>query len=216
MNTSLSTQSAPVATAARCDYTNEDITRIAAAIFDEESYKLFLPYSRQPKEDITAACDTFANTFATYADIKPTADSEGFCNFFNIRGTIDGKDYQLSFVQTRKHCMLVLHKDYNEELTYGWFNQLSPIRPDMLETLAGSDNICSYSTEGASTLVTDTLSQMGIDDYVVTDVFPTQTIQTVYDIDNAYQVSANYDKEPVISYDSYLVYGGRNLDVLTV
>lgn len=73
--------------------------------------------------------------------------------------------------------MLVLHKDYNEELTYGLFNQLSPIRPDMLETLAGSDNICSYSTEGASTLVTDTLSRMGINDYVVTDVFPTQTIR---------------------------------------
>ena len=45
VNTSLSTQSAPVATAVRCDYTNEDITRIAAAIFDEGSYKLFLPYS---------------------------------------------------------------------------------------------------------------------------------------------------------------------------
>ena len=41
VNTSLSTQSAPVATAVRCDYTNEDITRIAAAIFDEGSYKLF-------------------------------------------------------------------------------------------------------------------------------------------------------------------------------
>lgn len=37
VNTSLSTQSAPVATAVRCDYTNEDITRIAAAIFDEEA-----------------------------------------------------------------------------------------------------------------------------------------------------------------------------------
>ena len=111
--------------------------------------------------------------------------------------------------------MLVLHKDYNEELTYGLFNQLSPIRPDMLETLAGSDNICSYSTEGASTLVTDTLSRMGIDDYVVTDVFPTQTIRTVYDISSTYQVTANYDKEPVISYDSYLVYGGRSLDALT-
>ena len=253
VNTSLSMQSAPVATAVRCDYTNEDITRIAAAIFDEGSYKLFLPYSRQSKENITAACDAFAETFATYADkskipynllaecsyaqnakdggvfdpietdgtiqyyptIKPSADSEEFCNFCNIRGTIDGKDYQLSFVQTRKHCMLVLHKDYNEELTYGLFNQLSPIRPDMLETLAGSDNICSYSTEGASTLVTDTLSRMGIDDYVVTDVFPTQTIQTVYDIDDTYQVSANYNKEPVISYDSYLVYGGRSLDALT-
>lgn len=202
VNTSLSTQSAPVATAVRCDYTNEDITRIAAAIFDEGSYKLFLPYSRQSKENITAACDAFAETFATYADkskipynllaecsyaqnakdggvfdpietdgtiqyyptIKPSADSEEFCNFCNIRGTIDGKDYQLSFVQTRKHCMLVLHKDYNEELT---------------------------------------------------DVFPTQTIQTVYDIDDAYQVSANYNKEPVISYDSYLVYGGRSLDALT-
>ena len=69
----------------------------------------------------------------------------------------------------------------------------------MLETLAGSDNICSYSTEGASTLVTDTLSRMGIDDYVVTDVFPTQTIRTVYDISSTYQVTANYDKEPVIS-----------------
>lgn len=153
VNTSLSTQSAPVATAVRCDYTNEDITRIAAAIFDEGSYKLFLPYSRQSKENITAACDAFAETFATYADkskipynllaecsyaqnakdggvfdpietdgtiqyyptIKPSADSEEFCNFCNIRGTIDGKDYQLSFVQTRKHCMLVLHKDYNEE-----------------------------------------------------------------------------------------------------
>jgi hypothetical protein len=55
VNTSLSTQSAPVATAVRCDYTNEDITRIAAAIFDEGSYKLFLPYSRQSKENITAA-----------------------------------------------------------------------------------------------------------------------------------------------------------------
>ena len=202
MNTSLSTQSAPVATAVRCDYTNEDITRIAAAIFDEGSYKLFLPYSRQSKENITAACDAFAETFATYADkskipynllaecsyaqnakdggvfdpietdgtiqyyptIKPSADSEEFCNFCNIRGTIDGKDYQLSFVQTRKHCMLVLHKDYNEELT---------------------------------------------------DVFPTQTIQTVYDIDDTYQVSANYNKEPEISYDSYLVYGGRSLDALT-
>lgn len=202
VNTSLSTQSAPVATAVRCDYTNEDITRIAAAIFDEGSYKLFLPYSRQSKENITAACDAFAETFATYADkskipynllaecsyaqnakdggvfdpietdgtiqyyptIKPSADSEEFCNFCNIRGTIDGKDYQLCFVQTRKHCMLVLHKDYNEELT---------------------------------------------------DVFPTQTIQTVYDIDDAYQVSANYNKEPVISYDSYLVYGGRSLDALT-
>lgn len=253
VNTSLSTQSAPVATAVRCDYTNEDITRIAAAIFDEGSYKLFLPYSRQSKENITAACDAFAETFATYADkseipynllaecsyaqnakdggvfdpietngtiqyyptIKPSADSEEFCNFCNIRGTIDGKDCQLSFVQTRKHCMLVLHKDYNEELTYGLFNQLSPIRPDMLETLAGSDNICSYSTEGASTLVTDTLSRMGIDDYVVTDVFPTQTIRTVYDISSTYQVTANYDKEPVISYDSYLVYGGRSLDALT-
>lgn len=202
VNTSLSTQSAPVATAVRCDYTNEDITRIAAAIFDEGSYKLFLPYSRQSKENITAACDAFAETFATYADkskipynllaecsyaqnakdggvfdpietdgtiqyyptIKPSADSEEFCNFCNIRGTIDGKDCQLSFVQTRKHCMLVLHKDYNEELT---------------------------------------------------DVFPTQTIQTVYDIDDTYQVSANYNKEPVISYDSYLVYGGRSLDALT-
>lgn len=202
VNTSLSTQSAPVATAVRCDYTNEDITRIAAAIFDEGSYKLFLPYSRQSKENITAACDAFAETFATYADkseipynllaecsyaqnvkasgifdpietdgtiqyyptIKPSADSEEFCNFCNIRGTIDGKDYQLSFVQTRKHCMLVLHKDYNEELT---------------------------------------------------DVFPTQTIQTVYDIDDTYQVSANYNKEPEISYDSYLVYGGRSLDALT-
>ncbi len=49
VNTSLSTQSAPVATAVRCDYTNEDIT---------------------------AVCDAFANTFATYADIKPSADSE--------------------------------------------------------------------------------------------------------------------------------------------
>ena len=253
VNTSLSTQSAPVATAVRCDYTNEDITRIAAAIFDEGSYKLFLPYSRQSKENITAACAAFAETFPTYADkseipynllaecsyaqnakdggvfdpietngtiqyyptIKPSADSEEFCNFCNIRGTIDGKDCQLSFVQTRKHCMLVLHKDYNEELTYGLFNQLSPIRPDMLETLAGSDNICSYSTEGASTLVTDTLSRMGIDDYVVTDVFPTQTIRTVYDISSTYQVTANYDKEPVISYDSYLVYGGRSLDALT-
>ena len=68
VNTSLSTQSAPVATAVRCDYTNEDITRIAAAIFDEGSYKLFLPYSRQSKENITAACDAFAETFATYAD----------------------------------------------------------------------------------------------------------------------------------------------------
>lgn len=68
VNTSLSTQSAPVATAVRCDYTNEDITRIAAAIFDEGSYKLFLPYSHQSKEDITAACDAFAETFATYAD----------------------------------------------------------------------------------------------------------------------------------------------------
>lgn len=202
VNTSLSTQSAPVATAVRCDYTNEDITRIAAAIFDEGSYKLFLPYSRQSKENITAACDAFAETFATYADkseipynllaecsyaqtakdggvfdpietngtiqyyptIKPSADSEEFCNFCNIRGTIDGKDCQLSFVQTRKHCMLVLHKDYNEELT---------------------------------------------------DVFPTQTIQTVYDIDDTYQVSANYNKEPEISYDSYLVYGGRSLDALT-
>lgn len=202
VNTSLSTQSAPVATAVRCDYTNEDITRIAAAIFDEGSYKLFLPYSRQSKENITAACDAFAETFATYADkseipynllaecsyaqnakdggvfdpietngtiqyyptIKPSADSEEFCNFCNIRGTIDGKDCQLSFVQTRKHCMLVLHKDYNEELT---------------------------------------------------DVFPTQTIQTVYDIDDTYQVSANYNKEPEISYDSYLVYGGRGLDALT-
>lgn len=57
VNTSLSTQSAPVATAVRCDYTNEDITRIAAAIFDEGSYKLFLPYSRQSKENITAACE---------------------------------------------------------------------------------------------------------------------------------------------------------------
>ena len=64
VNTSLSTQSAPVATAVRCDYTNEDITRIAAAIFDEGSYKLFLPYSRQSKENITAACDAFAETFA--------------------------------------------------------------------------------------------------------------------------------------------------------
>lgn len=154
-------------------------------------------------------------TIQYYPTIKPSADSEEFCNFCNIRGTIDGKDCQLSFVQTRKHCMLVLHKDYNEELTYGLFNQLSPIRPDMLETLAGSDNICSYSTEGASTLVTDTLSRMGIDDYVVTDVFPTQTIRTVYDISSTYQVTANYDKEPVISYDSYLVYGGRSLDALT-
>ena len=51
VNTSLSTQSAPVATAVRCDYTNEDIT---------------------------AVCDAFANTFATYADIKPSADSEEF------------------------------------------------------------------------------------------------------------------------------------------
>lgn len=48
--------------------------------------------------------------------------------------------------------MLVLHKDYNEELTYGLLTNYPPIRPDMLETLAGSDNICSYSTEGASTL----------------------------------------------------------------
>ena len=56
---------------------------------------------------------------------------------------------------------------------------------------------------------------MGIDDYVVTGVFPTQTIRTVYDIDDDYQVSANYNKEPVISYDSYLVYGGRSLDALT-
>lgn len=35
VNTSLSTQSAPVATAIWCDYTNEDITRIVVAIFDE-------------------------------------------------------------------------------------------------------------------------------------------------------------------------------------
>ena len=56
---------------------------------------------------------------------------------------------------------------------------------------------------------------MGINDYVVTGVFPTQTIRPVYDIDDAYQVSANYNKEPVISYDSYLVYGGRSLDALT-
>lgn len=196
VNTSLSTQSAPVATAVRCDYTNEDITRIAAAIFDEGSYKLFLPYSHQSKEDITAACDAFAETFATYADkseipynllaecsyaqsakasgVFDPIETDGtiqyyptvkeFCNYCNIRGTIDGKDCQLSFVQTRKHCMLVLHKDYNEELT---------------------------------------------------DVFPTQTIQTVYDIDDTYQVSANYNKEPEISYDSYLVYGGRSLDALT-
>ena len=55
VDTTLSNQSAPVAKASRCDYTDDDIKRIADAIFDTGSYSLFIPYAFRSMEDVKSA-----------------------------------------------------------------------------------------------------------------------------------------------------------------
>lgn len=251
VDTSLSTQAAPVATVVRCDYTNEDITRIAAAIFDEGSYELCLPYCYQTQEAVKAACDAFEEAFAGYSDsseipasmleecfyaqnardeggynpidtdgsliyypiVKPNADSQEFSNYCNIKGTINGTTYYLSFVQTRKHAAMVLHRDYTEVTAYGFYNQdSSAIYPDALEKLSSDETTCTYSAEAASAIVTDTLSTMGIDDYTITDVLPAVTSHTNYTISKSYEVLVASSQ---FTYDSCMLYGGRTLDGLT-
>ena len=55
VDTSLSAQSSPVVKVSRSDYTEADMKRIADAIFDEESYALFLPYVLRPDEEVKSA-----------------------------------------------------------------------------------------------------------------------------------------------------------------
>ena len=69
VDTALSNQSAPVAKASRCDYTDDDIKRIADAIFDTGSYSLFIPYAFRSMEDVKSACDIMQEEIAQYSDI---------------------------------------------------------------------------------------------------------------------------------------------------
>ena len=56
VDTSIAAQNAPVATLSRNDFTDEDITAIAKALFDEKSYTLFVPYAYRSIDDLSAAC----------------------------------------------------------------------------------------------------------------------------------------------------------------
>ena len=69
VDTALSNQSAPVAKASRCDYTDDDIKHIADAIFDTGSYSLFIPYAFRSMEDVKSACDIMQEEIAQYSDI---------------------------------------------------------------------------------------------------------------------------------------------------
>ena len=68
VDTSLSAQSSPVVKVSRSDYTEADMKRIADAIFDEESYALFLPYVLRPDEEVKSACADIQEEIAQYSD----------------------------------------------------------------------------------------------------------------------------------------------------
>ena len=68
VDTSLAAQNAPVATLSRNDFTDEDITSIAKALFDEKSYTLFVPYAYRSIDDLSAACTAWEELFKSYED----------------------------------------------------------------------------------------------------------------------------------------------------
>ena len=68
VDTSLSAQSSPVVKVSRNDYTEEDMKRIADAIFDEESYALAMPYVLRPDEEVKSACADMQEEIAQYSD----------------------------------------------------------------------------------------------------------------------------------------------------
>ena len=61
-------------------------------------------------------------------------------------------------------------------------------------------------------MVLDTLQTMGISDYTITDVQKAQTIKPDYAITKDGKIIASDSSNDGYSYDSYLLYGGRNVD----
>ena len=132
-----------------------------------------------------------------------------YTNFCVIKGTVSQKPYYLSFIQTDAYCTMLLHTIYEPYIQYPQY--YDTYANPLYENESYSDE-CQYSKEESKAMVLDTLRTMGISDYTITDVQKAQTIKPDYEITKDGEIIASDSSNDGYSYDSYLLYGGRNVD----
>ena len=90
VDTSLAAQNAPVAALSRNDFTDKDIAAIAKALFDVESYTLFVPYAYRSIDDLSATCTAWEELFKSYEDFADIP-SYMIAEYFDAKSTLSQK-----------------------------------------------------------------------------------------------------------------------------
>ena len=147
--------------------------------------------------------------FPEMVSFPSTENADIYTNFCVIKGTVSQKPYYLSFIQTDAYCTMLLHTIYEPYIQYPQY--YDTYANPLYENESYSDE-CQYSKEESKAMVLDTLRTMGISDYTITDVQKAQTIKPDYEITKDGEIIASDSSNDGYSYDSYLLYGGRNVD----
>lgn len=176
-----------------------------------------IPYSLLQEYYIAQQCmanDNVVTPIHTDGSLKwyrftSTENADIYTNFCVIKGTISQKPYYLSFIQTDAYCTMLLHTIYEPYIQYPQY--YDTYANPLYENESYSDE-CQYSKEESKAMVLDTLRTMGISDYTITDVQKAQTIKPDYEITKDGEIIASDSSNDGYSYDSYLLYGGRNVD----
>lgn len=176
-----------------------------------------IPYSLLQEYYIAQQCmenDNVVTPIHTDGSLKwyrftSTENADIYTNFCVIKGTVSQKPYYLSFIQTDAYCTMLLHTIYEPYIQYPQY--YDTYANPLYENESYSDE-CQYSKEESKAMVLDTLRTMGISDYTITDVQKAQTIKPDYEITKDGEIIASDSSNDGYSYDSYLLYGGRNMD----